>query len=165
MTAEYLLLCLVEMLIIHSSANWLCMSHACASQSISIVTAYDTLGESGVEHTLVQTKASAIYIDPHLLKTATEPLKKSNVKTVIVNEACNFAVGDEIEEFKAANPEFKVLTFDELRALGEANMVEPVPAKPTDLYCIMYTSGSTGVPKGACITHEALVAGGSSPVI
>ncbi|KAM5354946.1 hypothetical protein ACJ41O_001592 [Fusarium nematophilum] len=142
------------------SISWISISHGCASQSISIVTAYDTLGESGLEHSLVQTKADAMYVDPHLLQTAAGPLKKSNVKTIIVNEGCIFATGDEIEEFKQAHPEFKVLTFEELRKMGEDNPVDLVPAKGPDLYCAMYTSGSTGPPKGVCITHEALVAGG-----
>jgi long-chain acyl-CoA synthetase len=139
------------------------MSHACASQSISIVTAYDTLGESGVEHSLVQTDASAMFVDPHLLKTAIGAIKKSSVKTVIINEDCIFAVGGEVEEFRKNNPDLKVLSFEEVRKLGEENMVDPVPPKPEDLYCIMYTSGSTGLPKGACLTHEAVVAARKSP--
>lgn len=136
------------------------MSHACASQSISIVTAYDTLGEEGVAHSLVQTKADVMYVDPHLLKTATKAIRKSNVKTVIVNAQCIFAAGGEVEDFKKENPDLKVLTYEELRKLGEENPVDTNPAKGEDLYCVMYTSGSTGLPKGACIKHEALVAGG-----
>ncbi|PFH59779.1 hypothetical protein XA68_11887 [Ophiocordyceps unilateralis] len=142
-----------------TSRQWLSMSHACASQSISIVTAYDTLGESGVQHSLVQTKSSTIFVDPHLLKTATNPIKNSSVKTVIINNSCMFAQGGEIQEFKQAHPDLTVLTYEELRQLGEENMVDPKPAKPTDLFCVMYTSGSTGPPKGACITHEGLLAG------
>jgi long-chain acyl-CoA synthetase len=136
------------------------MSHACASQSIPIVTAYDTLGEDGVAHSLLQTKASTMYTDPHLLKTATGAIRRSAVKTVIVNAESVFANGGEVDAFKKENPDLAVYTFEELRKLGEENPVDPVPAKGEDLYCIMYTSGSTGLPKGACIKHESLVAGG-----
>jgi long-chain acyl-CoA synthetase len=136
------------------------MSHACASQSITIVTAYDTLGEEGVAHSLIQTQANAMYVDPHLLKTAQKAIRKSNVNTVFVNAASVFAEGGEIDEFKKENPDLNVLTWEELRKLGEENPVDPVPAKGEDLYCVMYTSGSTGLPKGACIKHESLVAGG-----
>ncbi|KAL6874921.1 acetyl-CoA synthetase-like protein [Trichoderma novae-zelandiae] len=142
-----------------TSVSWISMSHACASQSISIVTAYDTLGETGVEHSLVQTDAEVMYVDPHLLKTAAAPIRKSKVKTVIVNEDCIFTAGGEIEAYKQENPDIRVLTWEDLRQLGADNMVEPQPGNPSDVFCVMYTSGSTGLPKGACITHEALVAG------
>lgn len=138
------------------------MSHGCASQSIAIVTAYDTLGESGVEHSLIQSDATAMFVDPHLLRTAGGPIKKSGVKIVIINEDCIFSTGHEIEDFRNNNPDLQVLTYEELRKLGQENMVDPVPPKPEDLYCIMYTSGSTGPPKGACLTHEGVVSGRTS---
>lgn len=137
------------------------MSHACASQSIPIVTAYDTLGEEGVAHSLVQTKATTMYVDPQLLKTAQAAISKSSVKTVIVNTDSIFAAGGEFEAFKEKNPDLTVVTYEDLRKLGKENPAEPNPAKGEDLYCIMYTSGSTGLPKGACIKHESLVAGGT----
>ncbi|KAG6122150.1 hypothetical protein E4U13_003178 [Claviceps humidiphila] len=140
-----------------TSLPWISMSHGCASQSIAIVTAYDTLGESGVEHSLIQSDATAMFVDPHLLKTAAKPIKKSGVKTVIINEDCIFGTAREIEDFKSNNPDLRVLTYEELRKLGEENMVDANPPKPDDLYCIMYTSGSTGLPKGACLTHRGVV--------
>jgi long-chain acyl-CoA synthetase len=142
-----------------TSPSWISMSHACAGQSITIVTAYDTLGADGVAHSLNQTKASTMFVDPHLLKTASSPIKGSHVKTVIINEDCIFAKGGEVEKFKAENPDLTVLTYNELVELGKQNPVEPNPAKPEDLFCVMYTSGSTGPPKGACLTHQALVGG------
>ncbi|KAI0133537.1 hypothetical protein BJ170DRAFT_165554 [Xylariales sp. AK1849] len=144
-----------------TSQNWLSISHACSSQSLTIATAYDTLGADGVQHSLTQTKAKAMYTDPHLFKTATGPLKAAeDVKYVIYNDSTNIPIKDEeLSSFKDNHPHLKVISFSELRELGEANPVAPVPPKPTDLYCIMYTSGSTGPPKGVPMTHEGIVAG------
>lgn len=143
-----------------TSSQWLAMSHACSSQSMTIVTAYDTLGESGVEHSLVQSKANAIFVDPHLLETVTKPLKSaSSVKTLIYNNATHQPVPQsQIDDFKSAHPELTILSFDELRALGEENPVEPVLPAPQETFCIMYTSGSTGPPKGVPVSHAGFVA-------
>lgn len=145
-----------------TSANWLAISHACSSQAVTIVTAYDTLGASGVEHTLVQSKPKAMFTDPHLLKTAGSALKKADsIKVVIYNDK---AIGpptpqSDIDAFKFANPGLTVLSASELASLGEANPYQPSPPSPQDVYCIMYTSGSTGPPKGVSVTHESFVAG------
>jgi long-chain acyl-CoA synthetase len=144
-----------------SSARWLAMSHGCGSQSISIVTAYDTLGSSGVEHSLAQTQARAMFIDPHLLKTASGPLKKAtHVKYLIYNETSIFSDGSEIEPFKKAHPELTILSFEELRIMGEENPVDVVPPSAEDLFCIMYTSGTSGLPKGVPMTHGGILAAG-----
>ncbi|KAK8031248.1 hypothetical protein PG990_000982 [Apiospora arundinis] len=143
-----------------TSASWISMSHACASQSIPIATAYDTLGAEGIKHSLVQTECEVMYTDPHLLPTlAGSALEASKVKTLIVNQECIFGTGHEVDDFRKSHPGTKLITYQELLALGRENPVEPVPAKGSDLYCVMYTSGSSGVPKGACITHQSLVAG------
>jgi long-chain acyl-CoA synthetase len=52
-----------------------------------------------------------------------------------------------------------------LRAVGElddaadgtAPLAQAVPASPTDVAALFYTSGTTGKPKGARLTHRALV--------
>ncbi|KAF4332785.1 long-chain-fatty-acid ligase [Fusarium beomiforme] len=142
-----------------TSAQWIATSHACATQSMSIITAYDSLGPSGLEHSLLQTQAEVMYIDPYLLKTAAEPLKKSKVHTLIVNEASIFGGLDLLEAFKTSHPNIKVINFEDVCRSGQKEPLDPVYPDPDDLYCVMYTSGSGGVPKGVRIAHRNLIAG------
>jgi long-chain acyl-CoA synthetase len=128
------------------------------SQSIPIVTAYDTLGEDAVMHSMQQTRAKAVYIDPSLIKTLIKPLSNvKDIKHVIYNDAFDMKDAD-IAAFKAALPEVSVQSISELRKLGEDNPIPTTPPKPEDLCCVMYTSGSTGTPKGVVLKHSNVVA-------
>ncbi|KAK3324186.1 hypothetical protein B0T19DRAFT_486403 [Cercophora scortea] len=141
-----------------TSQNWLSLSHGAASQSMPIVTAYDTLGEEGLKHSMVATKAKAIFLDPHLLPTLTNVLKQATDITHVIWNSQNKVNKDHVDKLKTAYPHISILSYDELRKLGEDNPVEPVPPSPEDLCCIMYTSGSTGVPKGVPLRHKNVVA-------
>ncbi|CAD6579884.1 MAG: long-chain fatty acid-CoA ligase [Alectoria sarmentosa] len=141
-----------------TSAHWLAMSHGAVSQSMPIATAYDTLGEEGLKHSLVQTQAKAIYCDPQLLLTLVNPLKEAKeIKHVIYNSD-EEVKQEHIDRLKSTFAYLTVISFEELRQLGENNPVDPIPPSPEDLCCIMYTSGSTGVPKGVPIKHKAVLA-------
>lgn len=133
------------------------MSHGAVSQSIPIATAYDNLGEEGVSHSLIQTRAKAMYCDPHLLPTLIKPLATAQVKHLIYNSEGEVKQED-IDKLKSRFEYLTILSFEELRQLGHDNPVEPVPPKPEDLCCIMYTSGSTGTPKGVPVKHKAVLA-------
>lgn len=141
-----------------TSSYWLAMSHGAASQSLPIVTAYDTLGEEGLRHSMVATKAKLIFLDPHLLPTLTNVLKDAkDIKYVVWNDQ-NQIKQEHVDKLNAAYPDVKILSFGELRKLGEENPTEPVPPEAEDLCCIMYTSGSTGTPKGVPLKHKNVIA-------
>ncbi|CAD6500006.1 BgTH12-04111 [Blumeria graminis f. sp. triticale] len=141
-----------------TSSYWLATAHGAASQSMPIVTAYDTLGEKGLEHSLKATRAKAIFLDPHLLKTLINPLKvATDIQHVIWNSQKE-GNPEDIEALRKAHQHLTIISLEELRILGEDNPVAPVRPNPDDLCCIMYTSGSTGPPKGVPIKHKAVVA-------
>jgi long-chain acyl-CoA synthetase len=128
------------------------------SQSMAIVTAYDTLGEEGLKHSMLQTHAKAIYLDPHLLTKLIKPLNEAkDIKFVIYNTDGEVKQED-IAKLKEAHSGLTVMSIEELRKLGEDNPTDPVPPSPEDLCCIMYTSGSTGAPKGVMLKHKNVVA-------
>ena len=52
----------------------------------------------------------------------------------------------------------KVYGFGEFEALGAARPAPPTPPAPEDTATIMYTSGTTGDPKGVLLSHRAVVA-------
>jgi len=132
---------------------------------MAIVTAYDTLGEAGLRSSLIATKAKAIFLEPHLLKTALKTLNEAKtIEYIIFNTDAEHEIDPaDLETLKTSHDHLTVLSWEELRELGEKNLVDPVPPKRDDLACIMYTSGSGGAPKGVELLHRNVVAAGTCP--
>ena len=131
---------------------------AAVTQSMPIVTSYATLGEEGLTTSLTQTSAKAIFIDPDLLSKLTTPLKSATeIKFVIYNDQQPTSQSS-IENLKSSFPYLTILSLNEIKTMGEINPVDPVPPHPEDFCCIMYTSGTTGSPKGVPLKHRNIVA-------
>ena len=121
------------------------------------MTAYDSLGEEGVRHSLQQTQSSSIFLDPGLLPVLHKVLKDAkDIKNVIYDTSAEVKQED-LDKLKADYDYLNIMSFEELRKLGEENPVDPVPPSRDDLCCVMYTSGSTGPPKGVSLKHKNVV--------
>lgn len=154
-----------------TSHKWMQTYLATQTQNIPIVTAYDTLGESGLTHSLVQTGSNAIFTDNNLLANLINPLKKATeVQFIIHGEPIDEndkrfggkLYQDAIDAKKKIleiRPEIKFISYDDVIELGKTSKEPVKPSKSEDLSCIMYTSGSTGDPKGVVLTQENVISG------
>lgn len=132
---------------------------ACATQSITFATAYDSLGEEGLEHSLNEPEVVGLFTNSNLLGTlAAVASKVQTLKFVIYDGEKDDKAEGHLKKIEESQPDLKVLSLDELLKLGEEHPHEPNKPKPDDIACIMYTSGSTGLPKGVLLTHKNIVA-------
>ncbi|KAJ7092372.1 long-chain-fatty-acid-CoA-ligase [Mycena belliarum] len=142
-----------------TSLNWQLMAHACGSISTTIATAYDTLGPSGLTHSLNEPNCAALFTNAELLQTLLAVLPNTpSVKHVVFDGEPTQKILDSIAE---ARPDIKMLSVEDLRKRGEAlpmTLLDGRRPSPSTVSCIMYTSGSTGPPKGVVITHANLIA-------
>ena len=133
--------------------DWMVGALACFRTGVTVVPMYDTLGPETVDYIQGQTMTSTV------ICTAAELAK--------LIKACPFAcvvvtgfVPPELLK-KARQCKFRTVLFSELEALGADNVTllkSIPPPEPTDLAVLCYTSGTTGNPKGAMLSHRNILA-------
>lgn len=134
------------------------MALSCACISTPIATAYDTLGEEGLTHSLNEPNSVGIFTNAELLSTLLKVLPNTpTVKYVIYDGEPKQATIDNIRSLRS----IQIFSISELREIGKSKSVDVLQSRlpnKDDMALIMYTSGSTGAPKGVCITHANLIA-------
>ncbi|KAI8847614.1 hypothetical protein BC829DRAFT_375457 [Chytridium lagenaria] len=139
-----------------TSREWMLVALACFTQSLTITTAYDTLGEEGLSYSLNEGEVTTLFTNADLLPMVSKIIP-------IVPTLRNVAFSGEasvqsLEKLRNSHPHVRFLSLEALQRLGVEHPADPVPPKPEDICCIMYTSGSTGNPKGVMLSHGNVVA-------
>lgn len=160
-----------------TSHKWMKTFLAAQHQNLTVVTAYDTLGEQGLTHSLVSTESRAVFTDNALLSALLKSLEKAtNVKYIIHSETLDendkrdggklYKEAQEAKEkILKLRPDIEFFSYDDVlgQGKGSANVPFENLPKAEDISCIMYTSGSTGDPKGVVLTQANILAGITGP--
>ncbi|XP_028327434.1 long-chain-fatty-acid--CoA ligase 1a isoform X2 [Gouania willdenowi] len=135
--------------------EWTISELACYTYSMVAVPLYDTLGTEAIDYILDKASISTVICD--VSEKAALILdcvggKKRSVKTIVVVEKFD---SDLVTRGQQSGIE--IMSLKEFEAMGEANHQNPVPPTPDDLALVCFTSGTTGNPKGAMLTHGNVI--------
>ncbi|KAM6390657.1 long-chain-fatty-acid--CoA ligase 5 [Pluvialis apricaria] len=137
--------------------EWIISEYACYTYSMVAVPLYDTLGPEAIVYIVNKADISIVICDKpdkaQILLENCEQEKTPGLKTIILMDFFDKELKD-----RGAKVGVEILALQEVEELGRNNIREPVPPKPEDLCIVCFTSGTTGNPKGAMLTHQNVVA-------
>lgn len=152
-----------QMILSLYSANtyeWMVTDLACHAYGLINTTLYDSLGPSSLKHILSLTETPVIVLTKSKISTILDLKKETDfphLKVLVLMEDLTLEENALYEQCAQAN--LKLFTFHDLVARGKKAPRAHIPPSPEDVLTISFTSGSTGVPKGVELTHEAFLCG------
>lgn len=134
--------------------EWTITDLGCSSYSLYTVALYDTLGPETVEFVVNHAELETVVCSgDHIADLLKLRHKLPNLKTIIsmdsIEEVARPGVASKSDIIKAwaAEKNVNLVDFNFIEELGKKNRRTYNYPKADDMACIMYTSGTTGMPK------------------
>ncbi|XP_075622222.1 long-chain-fatty-acid--CoA ligase 6 isoform X1 [Balearica regulorum gibbericeps] len=137
--------------------EWIISELACYTYSMVVVPLYDTLGPGAIRYIVNTADISTVICDkPEKARTLLDHVERREtpgLSSIILMDPFE----KELTE-RGRCCGVRIQTMQEVEDRGRESRRVPVPPRPEDLSIVCFTSGTTGNPKGAMLTHGNVVA-------
>nr|GEW70272.1 long chain acyl-CoA synthetase 4-like [Tanacetum cinerariifolium] len=134
--------------------KWVVSMQACNAYGLHCVPLYDTLGAGAVKYIICHAEVSIIFAEEtkisEVLKTFPDTGKY--LKTLV-----SFGMITSEQKLLAEKYGLELYPWKEFLNLGSKESFDLPPKMRSDICTIMYTSGTTGEPKGVILTNESML--------
>eukprot|EP00252_Welwitschia_mirabilis_P024951 TRINITY_DN7625_c0_g1_i1.p1 TRINITY_DN7625_c0_g1~~TRINITY_DN7625_c0_g1_i1.p1 ORF type:complete len:659 (+),score=141.91 TRINITY_DN7625_c0_g1_i1:438-2414(+) len=134
--------------------EWIISMEACNGHGVYCVPLYDTLGVDAVEFIISHAEVSIAFVQETKISLLLKCLPRcvSHLKTIV-----SFGEVTDAQKEAAKVHGVEFYSWKEFLSRGEEKSFDLSPPRKNDVCTIMYTSGTTGEPKGVLITNENIV--------
>ncbi|KAH0629767.1 hypothetical protein JD844_012117, partial [Phrynosoma platyrhinos] len=137
--------------------EWIISELACYTYSMVVVPLYDTLGPGAIRYIINTADIAIVVCDkPEKARVLLDHVEKKEtpgLKFIILMDPFEKDLKERGEKCGV-----QIQAMQEVEDCGRECWHAPVPPRPEDLSIVCFTSGTTGNPKGAMLTHGNVVA-------
>ena len=143
-------------LILETRSEWSLVAHSAFRMGVTLCTLYSTLGQDGIIHSLNEVEATHLICN----EDAVQQFLKVIDRVPFITHIITVGKTDDRTVSCPGRNEVWVVSLEDLEKSSAGIVSSKLPhPQPDDLTLIMYTSGTTGIPKGVMFNQKHLVTG------